>query len=242
MKNTLSILTYNLCFGKALNGLVDLTKQYQPDIVCVQEFPVNETTVGQLEKAGYELADYTASFFKYFRLYSVATFYNPKIIIHQNGQVINVGRGLYEILLFLLRFSPYPRTLLTNNFTTRFGRQPFRVCNVHLSALQSTNKVRMRQLKTVLKFLEQQPLKPTIVAGDFNYVYKRKVLEALLQNQGFKEATNNLFFTIENRLLKLFKIRMKPDYIWYKYFSKRRTVRLDRQQSDHFPIFSEFEF
>lgn len=242
MKTTLSILTFNLYFGKALEELINLAQNQNPDIICVQEFPVNEQTVNKLEAIGYELADYSASFFKHFRFYSVATFYNPNTIIHQNGQTISLGRGLYEILLFFLRFSPRSRTSLNNNFVTKVGNKAFRICNIHLTALQSTNKVRVKQLQKTLEFLESQPKKPTVVVGDFNYVYKRKVLEKLFQNNGYKEATNNLLFTIESRILGFFKIKMKPDYIWYKYLNKKQTTRLNRQLSDHYPILSQFEF
>lgn len=243
MNITLSVLTYNLYFGKALKELIVLAQHKKPDIICVQEFPVNETTVKELEKAGYELADYSPSFFRSFRFYSVATFYNPQTIEHQNGQSITLARGFYELLLFFLRFSPEARTSLNNNFMFRLSNRKFRICNLHLTALQSTNKVRVRQLKTTLAFLQQEEKnKPTVVVGDFNYVYKRKVLEELFQSHGFKEATNNLFYTIESRILGLFKIKMKPDYVWYKYLNKKHTVRLDRQLSDHYPVLTQFEF
>lgn len=243
MTKKLSVLTFNLLFGKALGELIDLIKQNQPDIICVQEFPVNEATVKQLEEAGYELADYSPSFFRNFRFFSVATFYNPKTIKHQNGQTITLARGFYEILLFFLRFSPEARTSLNNNFMYRANQQQFRICNLHLTALQSTNTVRVRQLKTVLAFLHKpMQTKPTIVVGDFNYVYKRKVLEELFQQHGYSEATNNLFYTIESKILGLFKIKMKPDYIWYQHLTKISTIRLTKKQSDHYPILAKFSF
>lgn len=243
MNTTLSILTFNLYFGKALEELTSLAQIKKPDIICVQEFPVNEAMVRQLEKAGYELADYSPSFFRNFRFYSVATFYNPQTIEHKNGQSITLARGFYELLLFFLRFSPEARTSLNNNFMFKANNRQFRICNLHLTALQSTNKVRVSQLKTTLAFLQQEEKdKPTVVVGDFNYVYKRKVLEELFQSNGYKEATNNLLFTIESRILGFFKIKMKPDYIWYKYLNKKQTTRLNRQLSDHYPVFTQFEF
>ena len=243
MNKTLSLLTFNLYFGQALNELIELTKKHRPDIVCVQEFPVNETTVKKLEDFGYELADYSTSFFKHFRFYSVATFYNPKTIKHRNGQAITLGRSFYEILLFFLRFSPQSRTSLSNNFVTNDGAHQFRICNIHLTALQSTNAIRTKQLQTTLDFLKKdQSQKPTIVVGDFNYVYKRKNLEKIFQDQGFKEATNNLFYTIEARILGFVKIKMKPDYIWYQFLSKPKTKRLPRKTSDHYPILTKLSF
>jgi len=243
MKKTLSILTFNLYFGQALGELTSLAKKHRPDIICVQEFPVNEVMVKQLEDCGYELADYSTSFFKYFRFYSVATFYNPLTIKHQNGQAITLGRGFYEILLFFLRFSPQSRTSLNNHFITADGAHRFRICNIHLTALQSTNKVRVKQLQTTLDFLQKErPGEPTVVVGDFNYVYRRKILEQMFVQRGFKEATNNLFYTIESRIFRFFKIKMKPDYIWYQHLSHPQTVRLSRKMSDHFPVLTKFNF
>jgi len=243
MTKRLTVLTFNLLFGRALEELVNLAKEHKPDVICSQEFPVNEQTVKQLEAVGYILADYSPSFFKHFRFYSLATFYNPQTIKHQNGQTISLSRGLYELLLFFLRFSPQARTSLNNNFIHKASKHKFRICNIHLTALQSGNKVRVKQLQTILSFLRNNGQnKPTVVMGDFNYVYKRKTFEQIFQRYGFKEATNNLFYTFELTILGFFKVKMKPDYIWYQHLHKCQTLRFKRRFSDHFPILAKFSF
>ncbi len=241
MKHSFSVLSHNLLNHKAFASLPDLLKQHQPDIVCLQEFVVSEAAIETLEKVGYELADYSHTFFKHFRLYSVATFYNPKTIKHNNGTIVSLGRGLYESILFILRIGRTVRTALNNNFVLKKNQAVFRVCNVHLTAMQSTNPVRVKQLKIALGFLKDNgQATPTIVMGDFNYVYKRKVLEEVFENENYKEATNNLFYSLEWIILKFFKFHSKPDYIWYRGLEKIKTSRLDRGVSDHFPILTEF--
>lgn len=241
MKTALSILSYNLYFGRALNELTQIVQTHRPDIVCVQEFPVSESSVGQIEKLGYELADYSQSFFKFFRLFSVATFYNPKRLKHHNGVSINLTQGFYELILLLLRLGGTERTALSNHFSLHGSRQQVRVCNLHLTALQSTNKVRMKQLNTALGFLSAEPRTPTVVIGDFNYMYRRKHLETIFHRYHYREATNNLLYTLEWVILKFWRIRNKPDYVWYKGLRKVKTTRIERKNSDHFPILAQFK-
>ncbi|OGK64363.1 hypothetical protein A2313_01290 [Candidatus Roizmanbacteria bacterium RIFOXYB2_FULL_41_10] len=241
MKQSFLVLSYNLCFGKAFPDLFKLFAEHRPDIVCLQEFVVSEAFISQLEKAGYELADYSHTFFKHFRLYSVATFYNQKTIKHNNGTTISLSRGLYESILFILRIGRTVRTALNNNFILKKNQAAFRVCNVHLTAMQSTNPVRVKQLQIALGFLKDNGQStPTIVMGDFNYVYKRKVLEKIFEKENYHEATNNLFYSLEWIILKFFKFHSKPDYIWYRNLKKIKTIRLNRGLSDHFPILTEF--
>lgn len=241
MTNRLLILSYNLLFGRAESEVCDLAKKIKPDIVCVQEFTMNEGIIKQFRENGYELADYSPSFFKHFRFYSVATFYNPKTLKYENGSSISLTRGFYELLLFFLRLSPTSRTALNNNFVMKKNKRSFRLCNMHLTAMQSTNSVRLKQLKTTLEFLSKKNNQlPTIVLGDFNYMYKRKILERIFQKEGYVEATNNLFFTISYALFWFFRLKMKPDYIWYKGFKHYQTKRLNHRSSDHYPIVAEF--
>lgn len=239
-KNKLSVLSYNLCFGKAFLELVEMTQKYQPDVVCVQEFDVKPESVELLEVLGYELADYSYSFFRNFRLYSVATFYRLETVKHNNGVSINLARGMYDFLLFILRVGGPQRTALNNSFQLRVNDSQFRVSNLHLSALQSTNAVRVKQLKGMLEYLKEKSDIPTVITGDFNYMYRRKPLEALFKSYQYEEATNNLFYSLEWIILWLIHLKTKCDYIWYRGLKKVKTTRLERKKSDHFPILAQF--
>jgi len=216
-------------------------KKHNPDIVCVQEYSVNQDSVAKFEALGYELADYSYSFFKHFKIYSIATYFNPKRITHNNGTSINLARGIYELALAFFRLSRFSRTALNNDFQLKSSRQKFRVCNLHLSAMQSSNKVRGKQLRNLLDYLNSETAIPTVIIGDFNYVYGRKSLEKIFEDYGFREATNNLLFTIEWVILRVFRIRRKADYVWFRNIKSINTQKIERQHSDHFPVLSEFE-
>lgn len=239
---TISLLTYNLLFGKAFDDLIERIPKLKPDIVCVQEFPVNGKEVEKMEKIGYSLADYSYSFFKHFKFYSVATFYNPKKLIQKDEEVISLSKSLYEFILFILSFGKTERTALNVCFQLKGTKNLFNICNLHLTALQSTNKIRDKQLKQAIAYLDKKSLEPTVIAGDLNYLYKRKFLESILNKHGFKEATNNIFFSLEWNILRLFKLRKKTDYIWYRNIKKHKVLKLKMNRSDHFPIYAEFKY
>jgi len=241
MKNKLSVLSYNLLNSRAFSELEEKVVEAAPDIVCVQEFNVNQEQILGMENLGYQLADYSYSFWKFFKIYSVATFYNPQTVKHQNGTSIDLVRGFYELMLSLIRVGGDKRTALNNNFTLLANGREFKVCTLHLTALQSTNKVRTNQLRVALNFLDQETTIPSILIGDFNFMYHRKKLEKLLLEFGYQEATSNLRYTLEWHFFFL-RLRTKPDYVWYRNLKKLSSERLPRRISDHFPILTEFSF
>jgi len=240
MNSKLKVLSYNLFNSRAFTELKEIVAKLNPDIVCVQEFYVSQERVGEMEALGYELADYSYSFLKFFKIYSVATFYNPKTVKHQDGASIDLVRGLYELILSVIRVGGDKRTALNNRFVFKATQQIFRVCTVHLTAMQSTNQTRTQQLKVALNYLSQEPEIPSILIGDFNFMYHRKKLEKLLLEFGYQEATSNLRFTMEWILLLFLRLRMKPDYVWYRNLTKVACERLPHRLSDHFPILAEF--
>ena len=238
----LSVLTFNLYFSKGQKDLKELLPKYMPDIVCLQEFNVDEQAVSQIEELGYELVDYSYSFFRSFKFFSIAIFFNPKTVKYQNDTSISLSRSFYELILFFLRFGKTERTALSSNFIDRISQKPFRICTFHLTAMQSTNKARIKQLDITLKYLKNGKNIPTVVAGDFNYIYRRKVLERMFSAEGYLEATNNILYTCVFQILKLFRIKSKPDYIWYRGLKKIKTTKLASKYSDHFPVLAKFEF
>ncbi len=235
-----TILTYNLCFGKALGELIDFLKQYQPDIVCVQEFEINRETIAQVENVRYELADYSHSFFKFLKFFGVATFYNPKTIEHRNGEVISLSRSLYEFVLFLLHWGRHSRTVLHNEFIIKKEKARINVYNLHLT-VHGTNAVRSKQVKQVIQHIKRYNNAKTIIIGDFNYPYKRKGFEKLFATEKLKEATNNILFSLESRVWGVLRVRLKTDYVLYKGLRHLKTEKINRQFSDHFPILTRFK-
>lgn len=238
--SSFTILTYNLYFGKALKELVEIIKKYQPDIVCVQEFEISKETIGWVESEGYELADYSHSFFKFLKFFGVATFYNPKRIKHRNGEVISLSRSLYEFVLFLLHWGKPSRTVLHNEFIIKKSVVGINVYNLHLT-VHGTNSVRSKQVKQVIQHIKRHNNEKIIIIGDFNYPYKRKSFEKLFATGGLKEATNNILFSLETKVWGLVRLRLKTDYVLYKGLKHLKTKKIDRKFSDHFPILTEFK-
>ncbi|MCR4326854.1 MAG: endonuclease/exonuclease/phosphatase family protein [Candidatus Roizmanbacteria bacterium] len=238
---TLTVLTYNILFGKAVSLLPELCSTYKPDVVCLQEFEISVDAIAEVEKQGYYLADYSHSFFKYFRLYGLATFYNKKTLKPKDGEVITLSRSFYEMILFFFPRVNKQRTVLKTTFIHLESRAELDVYNLHLT-FHGTNQTRRKQLTCTMRTIEKADKERIIVAGDFNYPYHRRSLEKLIAENNLKEATSNLLYTLENRILGFFKIRLKPDYILYRGFSHIETIRDENRSSDHFPIIARFSW
>lgn len=241
--STASILTYNLLFGRAFNELVSLVKQHKPDIICIQEFEAKDESIMLLEELGYTLADYSHSFFKYFKFYGVANFYKATELEHKAGEAINLARSFYESILFVLRLGRCRRSVIHSYFATRTSKKTLSIYNVHLTPFlfYGTNRVREKQIEATMEHVEENSKAPTVVIGDFNYPYRRKNLETLFERYDFREATNNLLFTFESVYFWLLRIKLKTDYILYKNTKHISTQRINKSQSDHFPILAQFE-
>jgi len=239
--NDLTILTYNLLYNKAHSELLGILKKEKPDVVCVQEFIANQTDIAKIEALGYSIADYSHSFYKFFRFYSIATFYDPKKFTIANGEKISLKRGLYEFILFVLGMGKTERTALNTTLIHKESNKTIDIYNLHLTPLTGTNGVRKHQIKTTFEhFKRSDKINPAIVTGDFNYPYKRKGLEEITEKYGYKEATNDLFFTIEGIYFTFFRLKAKTDYIFYDHLKKKSVRRLSRKVSDHFPILAKF--
>src|SRR3989344_5253351 len=79
-----------------------------------------------------------------------------------------------------------------------------------------------------------------IVAGDFNYVYRRRRFEDIFMKYDLHEATNKIFITYKDRWLKIFPVKSKNDYVLYHNMVHLETKRIEAEYSDHYPVFSKF--
>lgn len=237
------LLTYNVLFGKAVSKLAEIIPTEKPDVVCVQEFELNGETIQKIQKTGYKLADYSHSFFKHFRFYSIATFYNPDTVVHSNGEAITLGRSFYEFVLFVLRWGKTSRTALKTQFMMRVDKHVIDIYNVHLTPIfYGTNSVRDRQLEKIFARVRHSK-DPAIITGDFNYGVRRRSLQHLFDKYKLAEATSNLSFTMYAKVFfKLFTVRFKADYILYKDLTHIKTDKVNIKTSDHYPIWAEFKF
>ncbi len=235
-----SLATYNIFFNQAYAHLDEVFKGEKPDIVCLQEIETDENNLKKFENSTFKLADYTNSFVKFGKIFGVATFYNPDKFEFVESTSIDLPRSFLEIVLIVLRGINRPRTALKTDFIYKPSKKKVSIYNLHLTPF-SSNGTRIKQIKEILQNINIYSKHSTVLAGDFNYPYGRKKFESLIENYRLKEATNNILFTIEGRLLKLFQYRAKLDYILYKNMGLLETKKIHLRHSDHFPIISKFQ-
>lgn len=260
---TVSILTYNLLYNKALSYIKPLIAQHKPDILCFQEMETHESSFKEIENCGYRLADYSNSFIRFGKIFGVTTFFKTGKFYLGSSLTIHLPRSLYEVLSHLFRFfnSNYgPRTVLRTTLISQELKKEITVYNVHLT-MWGANGVRLKQVKETLEDLNvRNGNYSVILAGDFNYIpYARKKLEEILEAKHFQEATKNINFTIQysptgvfeqynifqkvlTRLISKVGInKFKIDYVFYKNLTHLKTEKIEVRFSDHFPIVSTFE-
>jgi len=247
-------------FNKAFSQLPPILKQYQPDVVCLQEIDTKEENLKKLEDLGYRLADYANCFIEFGKIWGIATYYNQKKFEFVNSKPIPLINGLYEkikLVSRLFRNRGLRRTILKTNLKMKSTGKKITVYNLHLSAV-SLNNLRLKQLK-MIDFDDFEQKGSIIITGDFNFPIERKKLEKAMNRYQLKEATNKLFYTLRfpsnpasysfgfiYRLFYKFIKRFwsdeaKLDYIFYRGLKNIKTKRLDYSFSDHFPIIARFE-
>jgi len=253
-----SILTFNLLYNSAYARLEKILNVYKPDIIILQEVETKEDNLALLEKFNYTLADYSNSFMYIDQVFGIATFYNKKKFKLTSSRPIWLSRGLFEYIFDVVRIlkgKGQLRSILKTDFICLSNNKKLTIYNVHLSAM-STNDIRIKQIKQALNFYQLDKMTPTIIAGDFNYPYRRKRLEKLMNKYDLKEATRNLTYTFCSKkkagyfliqkilsvvVSKIYHNQYKLDYVYYKKLKLIKTSRINVELSDHFPILSVFE-
>jgi len=235
-----SLLTYNLKLNRAADTIKELVKKYLPDMVCFQEIAITESNFELIENLGYNLADYSNSFLRRGNIYGVTTFYKSKTFSMIRSNSFNLPTNFYQIISFILHGNKNPRTVLKNEFIYKKSNKHLTLYNIHLSPF-ATNQLRTKQIKNTFSDMSLDDNGAIIIAGDFNFPYGRKRFENLISQYKLKEATNNINFTLEKRIIKNITIKLKLDYVLYKkinVLSNKKIIGFNK--SDHFPILSTF--
>lgn len=233
-----SVLTYNLLYNRASKQLKEVLAATKPDLIFFQEMITEEKDLHAIEDSGYKLADFSNSFIRRSgQIFGVATFYNSKIFKAIRSRSFDLPSGFLETLIFIIKKGEIPRTVLETEFEIKDTKKKLIVYNIHLSAA-AMNTVRQQQIVNTFHELKLDKKHPIIIAGDFNYPYRRKDFQKLINQQNLKEATKNLSFT--SHFLKIRPLKLKLDYILYKNLLSLDTKRVDIKFSDHYPILSIF--
>ena len=237
---TFSLLTYNLKLNKAAETTLELLSKYKPDIVCLQEIQTDDKNLKAIENTGYKLADYSNSFIRRGKVYGVTTFFNPNTFTIKKSNSFNLPTNFYQVISFILHVNKNPITVIKNEFIHKKTKKKLDLYNIHLSPF-ATNQLRTKQIKNTLSDLSLNNKNAVIIAGDFNYPYGRKRFEDQIKEYKLKEATNNINFTLEKKIIRNITIKLKLDYVLYK---KLRIISNEKiknfNKSDHFPILSIF--
>ncbi|MFH1827128.1 MAG: endonuclease/exonuclease/phosphatase family protein [bacterium] len=235
-----SVLTYNLKFNKAAETIKELLLKYLPDIVCFQEIAITDSSFELIENLGYRLADYSNSFIRRKEVFGVTTFYNSKAFSPIKSNSFNLPTNFYQIVSFFLHGNKNPRTVLKNELIHKKSKKHITLYNIHLSPF-ATNNLRTRQIKNTFEDMSLDKSEAVIIAGDFNFPYGRKRFENLISEHKLKEATSNINFTLEKRIVKNITIKLKLDYVLYKKLKLLSNKKISNfNKSDHFPILSVF--
>lgn len=235
-----SLLTYNVLYNRAWANIEKVLSLRRPDILSLQEIDTDEENLKQVERHGFKLADYSNSFIKFGKVFGLATFYNPETLEFVDSASLDLPRSYYEFLLLILRGGNNPRTVLKTEFTEKKSNKKVTCYNLHLSPL-GTNGIRIKQIKATLDDLHIGNNQRVLISGDFNYPFRRKQFEEVIDKFSLKEATSNIFSTFDRRILKFFPIQLKLDYILYKNLDLVGTEKILIRNSDHYPIISEFK-
>lgn len=234
-----SILTYNLLFNQAVDDLKEVIASEKPDVIFFQEINTDEYNLKKIEKFGYKLADFSNSFLRFNKVYGVATFYNAQMFTLANSQSFNLPSSIYQLIHFVLKGKKNPRTVLKNEFKFKKNGTTITTYNIHLTPV-ATNNLRIKQIKNTFSDLHITKKNPVVLAGDFNFPYGRRKFEELIGAYGLKEATNNITYTLKKKILKLFHVKLKLDYVLYKNLEVVSNRMIEVTHSDHFPILTVF--
>ena len=237
---SISVLTYNVCYNKALAVIPQIVENYKPDVVCLQEVNLGKRNDYRSLIPGYTLGATSNSFYHIGKVYGLANFYRQDRFYQIGSQVVPLPKTFYELLLTLIT-QKGPRSVLCSDFVLKDDlKKQISVCNLHLTHFVATNKARNKQLHETFEQIELDPKQYVIVLGDFNYSFLRKGLEKIMDQYHLLEATSNLTYTERANFMRT---NLKLDYILHSPpLQCTGTMRLEefKGASDHYPIMSTF--
>lgn len=236
------LLTYNLLFGKALPHAWEIIQHEEPDVVCVQELPTDNTSLHYLHKKPYKLVSWTNSFLKFWTIFGNAVYINTNTCDLVSERNDAMPASAYDFWTFITHGLHITRRFTETRIRHKKSKREMVIYNVHLTHFSFVD-LRLAQLKVVFqctKEVDPDGTTPVLIAGDFNLYNGKTELEKMLKQFDLAEATTNLGYTFDYNLL-FTRVKMKLDYILFRHLKLDTTRRLPLGSSDHHPIISEFD-
>lgn len=238
----LSVLAYNIHFGKKLN-LIEKWLLKNPakfDIICLQEFPFaeNSSFLDTLEKHGFDYKFAPSSFLTKPRrsknLYGELTVFRKSKLKLVDSAVIKLGANFLEKRF---RVAGQKTSILT---VFKYKNEKIVIANSQL-VCYALNSRRINQIAKIIKkvkTLGDHSAFSTVMLGDFNYTSRfrqKKLIEFMAENDltnAYKGYTHKYLF-----------IPQQIDYVFFNNCTVK-NVKINKaiKYSDHSPVTFTIDF
>jgi len=165
------VISYNLRKNRASGELIALSKNYDPDVLCLQECDTLElpAEVGRLH-----LADSTVR-----NRLGLAIYYRKDRFTNENTQTFALKKSLHDRVL-----TPAHERLIGTRLTDIVSRRELVVASFHAAPLTALNSLRRNQIRTAHEELNLLgPGLPTLMVGDYNYpIFKGRLGDHITQS------------------------------------------------------------
>ncbi|HUD04399.1 MAG TPA: endonuclease/exonuclease/phosphatase family protein [Patescibacteria group bacterium] len=233
----ISVLAYNIQYGRKLD-LIERWLLKDPDkfdVICLQEFPFNESAKF-LEAFAKHSFDYrfAPSISGKNKLYGELTLYKKRKLKLIDEKIVRLGTNLLETRF---RRKGQRTSLLT---VLGYKSKKIVLANSHLVCF-ALNSRRINQISKIIKNIKvigDHSAFSTVILGDFNYtsrIRQKKLIEFMEKNEltnAYKTHTHKLFF-----------IKQQLDYVFYNNcVIKNVKIGKKVKYSDHSPVWFDIDF
>jgi endonuclease/exonuclease/phosphatase (EEP) superfamily protein YafD len=213
------VISYNLRENHASGELVALTRNFDPDVLCLQEVDTSDlpAQVGHLQ-----LADST----KRNRL-GLALYYRMDRFSALDTQTFALKKSLHDMIL-----KPAHERLIGTRLVDRETDRELVVASFHAAPLTARNSLRREQIRAAHeRLLTMGHGLPTLMVGDYNYPLFTTKLTERVNESGYDLSLS------DRRTYTRYKFfRGHFDFATSVGLDIDNVETLDRGASDHMPI------
>ncbi len=215
----LRVISYNLRKNHASGELVDLTKTYDPDVLCLQECDTQDLPA---EVGGLHLADST----KRNRL-GLAVYYRRDRFTAISTKTFALKKSLHDRVL-----APAHERLIGTRLIDTSASTEIVVASFHAAPLTALNSLRRNQINAAHAALhELGDGIPILMVGDYNYPVFLDYL-----NRHIKESGYDLTLSDTRTYTRYKFFRGHFDFATSIGLDIRTVETLPSGESDHMPI------